>query len=58
MLDFIESKEEMESLRRSLLDVDESMVKKLEFERLFLEDYVVARLQRYGIPFEKGLEVR
>jgi len=57
MLDFIESKEEMETLRVSLLDVDESMVKKLEFERLFLEDYIVARLKNYGIPFEKVLEV-
>jgi uncharacterized Fe-S cluster-containing radical SAM superfamily protein len=56
MLDFIESKEEMETLRGSLLDVDESMVKKLEFERLFLEDYVVARLKKYGIPFEKVLK--
>lgn len=57
MLDFIESKEEMETLRNSLLDVDESMVKKLEFERLFLEDYVVVRLKKYGIPLEKVLEV-
>ena len=57
MLDFIESKEEMKTLRDSLLNVDETMVKKLEFERLFLEDYVVARLRRYGIPFEKVLEV-
>jgi hypothetical protein len=56
MLDFIESKEEMETLRNSLLKVDETMVKNLEFERLFLEDYVIARLKRYGIPFEEVLE--
>jgi uncharacterized Fe-S cluster-containing radical SAM superfamily protein len=52
MLDFIETREEFETLRTSLENIDQSMLKALEFERLFLEDYVIARLNKHKIPFK------
>lgn len=55
MLDFIETREEFETLRSSLEDIDQNMLKVLEFERLFLENYVTARLKKHNIPFKKVL---
>jgi len=52
MLDFVESRQEIDYLRSKLENIDTSLVKDLEWERLFLEDYVTARLKRYRIPFK------
>ena len=55
MLDFIETREEFETLRSLIADVDQSLLETLEFERLFLEDYLKERLMKYSIPFRKVL---
>lgn len=56
MLDFIDSKEEINYLKNSLSTIDRNLLYTLEFERLFLEDYVIARLEKYRIPFKKILK--
>lgn len=56
MLDFIDSMEEIQYLKSSLASIDRNLLYTLEFERLFLEDYIVARLKKHSIPFKKILK--
>lgn len=62
MLDFVESKQEIDYLASKLESIGMSLAHDLEWERLFLEDYVMNRLKKYQIPFtiifdEKGAEI-
>jgi len=62
MLDFVEAKHETDYLRNKLIDIDPSLIKDLEWERLFLEGYVIERLKKYRVPFkmvfrEEGAEI-
>jgi hypothetical protein len=52
MLDFVESKEEIDYLASKLENIGMSLAHDLEWERLFLEDYVMDRLNTHRISFK------
>jgi uncharacterized Fe-S cluster-containing radical SAM superfamily protein len=52
MLDFVESKREIDYLADKLGSIGMSISHDLEWERLFLEDYVMDRLKKYQISFK------
>ena len=51
MLDFIEMKEDFRSLCSTLQNIEPELIKKLEFERLFLQPHVRQRLEKNNIPY-------
>jgi uncharacterized Fe-S cluster-containing radical SAM superfamily protein len=62
MLDFVESKKEIDYLANKLESIGMSITHDLEWERLFLEDYVMNRLKKYHISFkmifdQKGAQI-
>jgi uncharacterized Fe-S cluster-containing radical SAM superfamily protein len=56
MLDFVETKQEIDYLAKKLETVGMSISHDIEWERLFLEDYVINRLETHHIPFMMTLD--
>jgi len=52
MLDFINSKDDFLSFKNLLQTIDFNIIKKLEFERLFLYSHVKKRLDDRNIPYK------
>ncbi len=52
MLDFVESRQEIDYLASKLESIGMSLTHDLEWERLFLENYVMKKLKKYQISFK------